>query len=89
MKLTMTRAILDAIHAGALADVPTRPDPVFGVGVPTSCPGVPTDILQPRSTWPNPAEYDDAAARLAQLFINNFKQYESVASPEVRAAGPG
>jgi phosphoenolpyruvate carboxykinase (ATP) len=89
MKLTMTRGILDAIHAGALADVPTRPDPVFGVGVPTSCPGVPTDILQPRSTWPNPAEYDDAAARLAQLFINNFKQYESVASPEVRAAGPG
>jgi phosphoenolpyruvate carboxykinase (ATP) len=88
MKLSFTRAIVDAIHSGQLGDVPVKPDPVFGVGVPTSCPGVPGELLQPRSTWKDPAAYDAAAKKLAQLFINNFKQYESVASAEVRAAGP-
>ena len=88
MKLAVTRAIVDAIHAGRLADAPTRPDPVFGFGVVTECPGVPKEILIPKNTWDDPAAYDAAAAKLAGLFRKNFEQYAAGAGPEVREAGP-
>ncbi|MDX1531588.1 MAG: phosphoenolpyruvate carboxykinase (ATP), partial [Rhodothermales bacterium] len=51
MPLKYTRAIIDAIHDGSLADAPTETDPVFGFEVPTACPNVPDEILQPRNTW--------------------------------------
>jgi phosphoenolpyruvate carboxykinase (ATP) len=88
MKLSITRAIVDAIHAGELAKVKTTRDPLFGLDIPVSCPGVPTEILQPKNTWKDPAAYDAAARKLAHLFVNNFKKYESGASAEVKAAGP-
>ncbi|MFL5328424.1 MAG: phosphoenolpyruvate carboxykinase (ATP) [Gemmataceae bacterium] len=88
MKLSITRTIVDAIHSGTLADVPTTPDPVFGVGIPKTCPGVPDNVLVPKSTWPDPAAYDAAAKKLAGLFTDNFKKYEAGASAEIRAAGP-
>ena len=50
IKLKYTRAIVDAIHSGALRDAPTAADPVFGVAVPTECPEVPSDILVPKNT---------------------------------------
>jgi phosphoenolpyruvate carboxykinase (ATP) len=88
IKLAHTRAILDAIHGGELARAETKRDPVFGFDVVTACPGVPAEILWPRGTWTNAAAYDAAAKELATLFINNFRQYESRANPEVRAASP-
>ncbi len=88
MKLAVTRAIIDGIHAGALAEAPTAPDPVFGFGVVTACPGVPPEILVPRYTWADKAAYDTAARKLAGLFHENFKKYEASTRPEVRAAGP-
>ena len=88
MKLGYTRAIIDAIHSGALEGVATTEDPLFGLAVPASCPGVPSDILTPRNTWKNQAAYDEAARKLAFLFKNNFAKYESGASAEVRSAGP-
>jgi phosphoenolpyruvate carboxykinase (ATP) len=88
IKLAYTRAIIDAIHDGALAKAPVQRDPVFGFDVVTECPGVPSDILLPRTTWDNPQAYDAAATRLADLFRQNFKTYEKGASEEVRAAGP-
>lgn len=88
IKLSLTRAMIDAIHNGSLAEVTTQPDPVFGVGIPTTCPGVPADVLHPRSTWTDSAAYDSSAKKLAGLFVNNFKQYEAGASAEVRSAGP-
>src|SRR3954468_20224452 len=51
MKLALTRTIVDAIHSGKLADAPTTPDPVFGVGTVTACAGVPEDVLVPRQAW--------------------------------------
>ena len=51
MKLAHTRAIIDAIHAGALADAPAQRDPMFGFDMVTECPGVPAEILTPRNTW--------------------------------------
>jgi len=88
IKLKYTRAIVDAIHAGTLATVKTEEDPVFGLQVPTSCPDVPSEILLPRNTWSDKAAYDDKAKKVAALFRENFKKYESQASAEVRGAGP-
>jgi phosphoenolpyruvate carboxykinase (ATP) len=88
MKLSFTRAIIDAIHAGKLADAPTQRDPIFGLNVVTSCPGVPGDALLPKRTWKDPAAYDTAAKKLAGLFRKNFEPYSAVAGPEVSAAGP-
>jgi phosphoenolpyruvate carboxykinase (ATP) len=88
MKLSFTRAIIDAIHSGTLSGAETAEDPLFGLAVPTACPGVPSDILIPRNTWSDPAAYDESARRLAYLFKENFKKFESGASPEVRGAGP-
>jgi phosphoenolpyruvate carboxykinase (ATP) len=88
MKLSLTRAIIDGIHSGRLATVRTVPDPVFGIGVVTECPGVPKEVLTPRDTWADKAGFDATAKKLAQLFIANFKEYESGASAEVRAASP-
>lgn len=86
--LPYTRAIIDAIHDGSLEKAPTVRDPVFGVQVPRECPGVPRELLIPRQTWKDPARYDEAAARLAHLFCENFKRYADLANAEVRAAGP-
>ena len=86
--LRYTRRMVDAIHAGTLAGAPTEPDPVFGIHVVTDVPGVPSGILRPRATWPDPAAYDEKAAHLARLFTDNFRQYEDDCPPEVCAAGP-
>jgi phosphoenolpyruvate carboxykinase (ATP) len=88
IKLTQTRAIIDAIHAGALRLAPTREDPIFGLHVPTSCPGVPAPALIPRTTWDDPEAFDRTAARLAAQFRQNFAQYADRASEEVHQAGP-
>jgi len=88
IKLKYTRAIIDAIHSGALLDAPTQIDPVFGLAVPTTCPEVPSEMLQPRNTWADKAAYDEKAKKVAALFRDNFKKYEAHASAEVRAGGP-
>ena len=75
IKLAHTRAILDAIYDGTLAATAVERDPVFGLAVPRSCPGVPTELLMPRRAWPNPRGYDNAAARLEQRFRDNFARY--------------
>jgi phosphoenolpyruvate carboxykinase (ATP) len=86
--LRYTRALIDAIHSGALCEVPTQPDPTFGFDVPTVCPGVPGDTLIPRNTWPERTTYDAAARKLAELFAQNFEKYGANASEEIRAAAP-
>ncbi len=88
MSISHTRAIIDAIHDGSLADAPTVTDPLFGFEVPASCPGVPAAVLQPRNTWDNPTDYDATARKLASLFQSNFAQYEAGSSEAIRGAGP-
>jgi phosphoenolpyruvate carboxykinase (ATP) len=88
IKLAYTRAIIDAIHDGALAKAPVQRDPTFGFDVVTQCPGVPAEILIPRGAWADGNAYDTAAIKLGELFRNNFKTYESGAGAEVKAAGP-
>ncbi len=88
MKLPFTRAIIDAIHAGALEHAPTRVDPVFGLNVVTQCPDVPEEILWPRDSWSDPIAYDTTAGRLAGLFRDNFRPYESGTGKDLRSGGP-
>ena len=88
IKLKYTRAIIDAIHSGSLNDVDVVIDPIFGLAVPTSCPNVPDEILIPKQTWDDPAGYDSQAEKLAQLFLENFKQFEAGSSPAIIKAGP-
>jgi phosphoenolpyruvate carboxykinase (ATP) len=88
MSIRHTRAIIDAIHSGALAQGSFETHPVFGLEMPTSCPGVPSEVLNPRNTWADPAAYDATAAKLAGLFNENFKKYADKASAEILAAAP-
>lgn len=86
--LKYTRAIIDSIHSGELHKIPTKQMPVFGLEVPVKCPGVPDQILMPRNTWPSPTNYDAQLAKLAGMFIENFKKYEAQSPKEVVQAGP-
>jgi phosphoenolpyruvate carboxykinase (ATP) len=88
IKLAHTRAIIDAIHGGQMAEAKRQRDPIFGFEVVTQCPNVPPEILWPRNTWADPTAYDQAAKKLAGLFVENFRKYESGASAEVRSAAP-
>ena len=88
ISLKHTRAIIDAIHSGALVNAPRQRDPVFGFDVVTECPGVPPEILLPRAAWADQAAFDATARKLAGLFRENFSKYAAGAAAEVRAAGP-
>ncbi len=88
MDLGHTRAMVTAVLDGSLDDVPTRRDPVFGVEVPTAVPGVPSNVLDPRSTWSDGARYDAAAAKLAGMFRENFTTFETEVPDGVTRAGP-
>ena len=88
ISLNSTRSIVEAIHSGALADANRQRDPVLGFDVVTQCPGVDADILQPRKSWADKTAYDATAKKLANLFRDSFKAYESGVSPEIKAAGP-
>ena len=88
MRLRHTRAIVDAIHNGELARVPSTTDPIFGLAIPKTCSGVPDEILDPRRTWADPVAYDARARKLAASFRDNFRKYEAGVSKEVLAGGP-
>jgi len=87
INLRYTRAMVQAALSGKLDDVPTAADPVFNLTVPTTCPGVPSELLMPRNTWRDPAAYDAKAKELARLFAVNFRTFDRVPSA-VAAAGP-
>ncbi|HXT69441.1 MAG TPA: phosphoenolpyruvate carboxykinase [Vicinamibacterales bacterium] len=88
MKIAHTRAMINAALSGALDNVAVERDPIFNLDVPVSCPGVPAEVLNPRNTWSDKAAYDAQAAKLAKMFVDNFKTFEATASPAVKAAGP-
>jgi phosphoenolpyruvate carboxykinase (ATP) len=88
MNINHTRNMVRAALNGDLADTPTVMDPIFRVAVPTSVPGVPSEVLIPRGTWPDPAAYDAAALRIANMFHENFEAYAEGVSDAVRRAGP-
>ncbi|MHC5111040.1 MAG: phosphoenolpyruvate carboxykinase (ATP) [Planctomycetota bacterium] len=87
MKLAHTRAMVRSALKGDLNDVTYHEDPVFGVSVPESCPGVPSEVLTPRTAWSDGQLYDTRARELATRFSENFRKFPK-ASDEIRNAGP-
>ena len=88
MNLKYTRAMIHAAMRGDLDDVEYTPHVVFGLWKPQSCPGVPDLVLNPRNTWEDKEAYDRQALALAQLFVDNFKQYQDKASRDILSAAP-
>ncbi len=76
MSLKHTRALLTAALNGSLAAGNFETDPVFGLAVPTSCEGVPSEILNPRNTWADKSAYDATAQKLKGLFDDNSKKFQ-------------
>lgn len=88
MKIAFTRAMVRAILDGSLAETPTTPDPIFGLGIPSEVIDVPANVLNPRNTWEDKDAYDRQAQQLAERFKKNFQQFAEHVSPEVVKAGP-
>jgi phosphoenolpyruvate carboxykinase (ATP) len=77
MKLGHTRAMLTAALGGQLDSVEYVTDPVFGLSIPTSCPNVPSEVLNPRETWADKSAYDAKATELKSMFDANFTKFTS------------
>jgi len=88
IKLKYTRAMITAALTGKLNDVDYTNHEIFGLAMPTSCEGVPTEILNPKNTWSDKGLYDSKANKLAESFVNNFKQFEEYANEEIISAAP-
>jgi phosphoenolpyruvate carboxykinase (ATP) len=89
ISLAHTRTLINAALSGQIREDATfRIDTRFNLSVPMAVPGVPTSLLNPRETWGDGEAYDEQAARQAQMFVDNFKAFESSVDPAVRAAGP-
>jgi len=88
MKIAYTRAMIRAALSGQLDSVDYTRHPVFNIDVPKSVPGVPVEVLDPRGTWSDASAYDTQAAKLAKMFVENFKVNFADADPKVAAAGP-
>lgn len=88
LQIAYSRAMVKAALSGELDKVATIIDPIFGLAVPQSCPGVPSDALIQRNTWADKKSFDEYARKLAALFIENFKEFENEMPVEVGQAGP-
>jgi phosphoenolpyruvate carboxykinase (ATP) len=88
MPIKETRALLNAALDGSLKNAQFRKDPNFGFEVPVAVPGVDSSILDPRNTWADPADYDRTAAKLVDLFVQNFAEFAPHVDEGVRQSGP-
>ena len=88
MELGYTRQMLSEALEGNLDDATFNIDPVFGLAIPESVEGIPNEVLIPKKTWSDEEAYDKKAEKLAGMFAENFKQFESEASEELIKAGP-
>ena len=87
IKIEYSRAMVTAVINGSLDIVKFSHNDLFNLDVPTECPGVPSEVLEPRNTWVDKDAYDLSAKKLAQMFVDNFKKFKDV-SEEIRNAGP-
>ncbi len=88
IRLKYTRAMIRAALNGELEKVEFREHEVFGLHMPTRCPNVPTELLDPKATWDEPCAYDQKARELAQAFVKNFDKFRSEASAEILTGEP-
>lgn len=88
IKLSYTRAMVAAALRGQLDKLAYKDHPVFGFSIPESCPGVPSELLDPCNTWADKAAYDKQAIALGHKFVHNFEKYADQATPEILSASP-
>ena len=88
MKLAHTRAMIRAAMNGELDHTEMHKDPVFGLMSPTTCANVPSDVLIPERVWEDSKAYASAVAKLANLFTENFAQFEHAANAAIMEAAP-
>ncbi len=88
ISLAHTRSLVSAAINGQLENTSFMPHPSFGVFMPQSCPGVPSELLNPRNTWQDKNAYDRQSDKLASLFVENFEAYRALADEEIRRASP-
>ncbi len=88
MKLSYTRAMITAALTGKLDNVEFQTLPIFNLSVPTSCENVPSEILNPRDTWTDKANFDETANNLASKFVKNFEKFAAETDAEILAAAP-
>ena len=91
MPIAYTRAMLRAALNGELETACYTTHSVFGLSMPTTCPHVPSNVLNPMNTWDDKVAYMAAAQKLQSMFEENFKQFEAkfqelMLTPLVRAA---
>jgi phosphoenolpyruvate carboxykinase (ATP) len=87
IKIKYSRAMVTAALTGSLDIVKYRHDDVFNLDIPTECPNVPSEILNPKNTWIDKDSYDMSARKLAQMFVDNFMKFKDIPQ-EIRDAGP-
>ncbi len=88
INLKYTRAMIDAIHNKDFDNVEYKTDDAFGFQIPLSCPNVPADVLLPKNTWEDKAQFEETKTKLIKLFIDNFKKFEAGVNQEIIDAGP-
>lgn len=88
MPIKVTRALVTGALNGSLKNATFRTDPYFGFAVPTSVPGIETDLLHPERTWSDRKAFEETARNLVGMFQKNFTKFEKTVGPEVRAAAP-
>ena len=88
MSLPHTRALITSVLSGRMAEVEFETHPVFGLAMPKSCDGVPSEILNPVNTWADKNAYQAKAKELAVQFNKNFEKYADHASEEIKSAAP-
>ena len=88
MDLEHTRAMIHAATSGMLDDVELRRHPIFNLDMPVECPEVPSEVLDPRSTWDDEAAYEEKALQLARMFVENFERFKETVPAAVVKAGP-
>jgi phosphoenolpyruvate carboxykinase (ATP) len=86
MSIKYTRAMINAALSGELAKIETTTDEFFGLHIPTNCPGVPSDVLNPQSTWSDKKAYAETAHKVLNMFADNFIQFEDMDGAILRAA---
>lgn len=86
--LPYTREMISAALTGKLDDIPFVQDSCFGLWIPTACPGLPNDLLNPINTWTDAQAYQAQAQKLINRFSDNFRQFVDSVPADVSAAGP-
>ncbi|MBF0120422.1 MAG: phosphoenolpyruvate carboxykinase (ATP) [Desulfobacterales bacterium] len=85
IKISCSRALINAVVTGKLKDVEYETDPVFQFEIPKECPGIPANILNPRMAAKDEGEYEVRANRLAYEFMKDYSQFETLMPETMRS----